>query len=77
MQVYSYKNFSRRFSNLHIDTKAMGEMVQRHLEVLSRPNLGENYFFHYYYTNYHIDKEKGLPLYLQVQVVSSIESILF
>jgi len=66
-KVYSYNNFSRRFSNLHIDTKAMDEMVQRHLDVLGRPNLGENYFFHYYYTNYHIDKEKGLPLYLQEQ----------
>jgi len=72
-KVYSYNNFSRRFANLHIDTKAMDEMVQRHLEVLSRPNLGQNYFFHYYYTNYHIDKEKGLPLYLQIQEQEKIK----
>jgi len=71
--VYSFNNFSRRFANLHIDTKAMDEMVQRHLEVLGRPKLDENYFFHYYYTNYHIDKEKGLPLYLQDQEQEKIK----
>jgi S-adenosylmethionine:diacylglycerol 3-amino-3-carboxypropyl transferase len=71
-QVYSYTNFKKRFANLHIDTKAMEEMIHRHLEVLSRPNLHDNYFFHYYYTNYHIDKETGLPLYLQEQAQEKI-----
>ena len=46
----------------------MEEMIHRHLEVLHRPNLADNYFFHYYYTNYHIDKDSGLPLYLQKEV---------
>jgi len=72
-KVYCYDNFRRRFANLHIDTQAMDEMIHRHLEVLSRPNLGENYFFHYYYTNYHIDKDKGLPLYLQEQEQEKIK----
>lgn len=72
-KVYSYANFSKRFANLHIDTQAMEEMIHRHLEVLSRPNLDQNYFFHYYYTNYHIDKEKGLPLYLQEQAQDTIK----
>jgi len=72
-KVYCYDNFRKRFANLHINTQAMEEMIHRHLEVLSRTNLHENYFFHYYYTNYHIDKEIGLPLYLQEQAQEKIK----
>jgi len=74
-RVYGYENFKRRFAKLHITTAAMNEMIKRHLEVLARPNVEDNYFFRYYYTNYHIDKAQGLPLYLQEEPQEAIRQL--
>jgi hypothetical protein len=47
----------------------MDAMVVNHHSVLSRPEIAssrENYLYSYFYTNYFVDLEHGLPLYLQV-----------
>lgn len=77
-RVYSLANFTRRFGTLHVGQPAMDAMVANHHKVLSRPEIQfsrENYFYSYFYTNYFVDLQHGLPLYLQERAQCRIRAL--